>query len=667
MTPHALALALVPALVPAALSAEPAAPRKGQLAVVVHNLSAGRVTVEAEGGRGRRGAEDRLELRPKQVARMVLYPAPRSRSQLSLAITRRERGVSSRASLTSTVWLSHGRIVDIAAEGLSDPDRLLYHAYSAGLRPAGLAGYLEVARAAYAASGVVQESPWKGARVLETVEVEALEKYLRGGPPEDLLALKTPEGEPLSSRSPQWLQPPPTGANVYLFVTGDADKGATVDHLARDRPVLAFPTRGTEQDAGRAVDGHVGTGEDAWMVTSARKGFDAFWEIDLEEPRPLGGLMAVAGQGPGGAGLDGATLFLTAERLSPLAGLDRARRSLGADDMAIPLAGWQALTLIDLHGVRCRYLRIQRPGEVGPVGLRELLVFPAHHGISGDLDGERVSWIHLGGLSLQVGIGAHGQMQVISRDKQLWSYGGLPEEPSFERMPSMEGDATRVAVMPDGAPWTLNEDGAVQRFLAKVGWETLPAPGVGVVDLAASSTGHLVVGGKKGLAGFDHGDARWVSLSEDPVTEVAMVPTGPARSLFDPRPSALGVLAVTPEGGLTLYPDVLEARRNDTWEWRPGRKGRAVLGADSAYDVAANAHGQVAVLTPFKDRKRHVLRWAEGGEFPEDGRELAWTSWPSNLDAIALGPAGDPVGPGRRLRVTALPGFRRVLATHPSP
>ena len=657
MIPRSLAILLLPAL----LCAAP----QGEVAVVVHNLSGGTVTVEAGGGRRRRGNKDRLELRARQVARMVLTPRPRSRSEISLAISRREGRNTSRANLTTKVWLSHGRVVDIAADGLSDPDEILYHAFSTGLRPSGLADYIEAARAAYASSGVVQDEPWRGARVLETADVEALERYLRGGPPKDLLALRTPEGESLSDQAPAWLQAPRTGANIYLFIAGDADQGATVGHLGRDRPVLAFPTKGTDQDAGRAVDGRVGSGDDAWMVTSTRPGFDAVWEVDLEEVRNLGGVMAIAGKGPGGAGLDGASLFLTAERLSPLAGLTRARRALGPNDLELPLTGTQAMTLVDLHGARARFLRIQRPADTGAVGLRELLVFPAHHGVSGPLDGDSVHWKHIGGRAYEVAVGPHGQMHVISRDGQLWAFGGTPDAPSFERMPALEGTATKLAIMPDGAPWALNEDGDVQRFLAGSGWETLPAPGVGVEDLAASGTGHLVVGGSRGLAGWDHGDARWVTLCEDPVTAVAMVPTGPARGLLDPRPSALGVLAVTPEGGLRLYPDVLEARRNDTWQWRQVRKGRDVLGAESAADVAANAAGQVAVLTPPRDGKRHMMRWAAGGEFPETDEELSWTSWPCNLDAVALAPAGDPVGPGRRMRVTALPGFRRVLATHP--
>jgi hypothetical protein len=661
-----LPLALAVLLLPSAASAAPAKAPPAEIAVVVHNLSAGRVTVDAGGGRRRKG-QDRLELRPKQVARLTLAPRPRSRSEISLAITRREGRQTSHANLTTTVWLSHGRVVDVGTGGVSDPDHILYHTYSTALRPAGLAGYLEAARSAYASSGVVQDTPWKGARVLETADVGGLEGYLRGGPPPDLLELQTPEGESLSSQARSWLQAPRSGANIYLFVAGNADRGATVDHLAHDRPVLAFPTKGTDQQAGRAVDGYVGIGDDAWMVTSSRASFDSFWEVDLEQPRSLGGVMAVAGRGPGGAGLEGASLFLTSERLSPLAGLERARKSLGEDDIELPLYGSEALTQIDLHGLTARFLRIQRPGEMGPVGLRELLVFPAHHGVSGALDNGKVPWITLGGRAYQVGVGPHGQTQVISRDGQLWAYGGSPDKPSFERLPAMKGFGSRVAIMPDGAPWTLNRAGAVQRYLAGTGWETLPDPEVGVVDLASSATGHLVVGGAKGLAGWDHGEARWASLCEDPVTEVALVPTGPARGIHDPRPSALGVLAVTPEGGLRLYPNVLEARSNRSWQWREVRKGRDVLEPESAQDVASNAVGQVVVLTPPRNGRRQVMRWSAGGEFPDDGEELTWTTWPSGLSAIALAPAGDPVGPGKRQRVVALSGFRRVLATRPKP
>lgn len=662
---HRRALALI--LLPTALTAAPTTLGKGQVAVVVHNLSAGKVTVEAGGGRRGRGSQDQLELRAKQVGRMLLSPRPRSRSELSLAVTRRRGRARSRANLTSRVWISHGRIVDIAASGLSDPDDVLYHGYSTGLRPSGLAGYLEGARAAYAASGVVQDTPWKGARVLETAEIQGLEQYLPGGPPKDLLTLKTPDGETLSEVAPSWLQPPSGGANIYLFVVGDADAGATVDHLARDRPVLAFPMKGTDQDASRAVDGRVGTGETAWMTTSPRKGFDPFWEVDLEEPRNLGGLMAVAGRGPGGSGLDGATLFLTQERLSPLAGLRRARRALGPGDQEIRLHGSEALTVLDLHGAKARYLRIQRPSERGPVGMRELMVFPAHHGVSGLLEGDEVDWEYLRGRGHQVGVGAHGQLQMIGRDYDIWSYSGAPTKPSFERLPSMDGRATRLAIMPDGAPWTLNRDGAVQRYLAGSGWETLPSPGVDVVDLASSATGHLVVGGQKGLAGWDHGDAQWVPLCDEAVTEVALVPTGSARSLTDPRPSELGVLAVTPDGALHLYPDVLVARRDDTWSWRPVGEGRPIMEAGSAEDVASNASGQVVVLAPRREKKSQVLRWAAGGEFPDTADELSWTSWPSKLTSISLAPGGDPVGPGRRTKITAVSGFRRVISTLPAP
>ena len=219
-----------------------------------------------------------------------------------------------------------------------------------------------------------------------------------------------------------------------------------------------------------------------------------------------------------------------------------------------------------------------------------------------------MGYVQLPGSAVDISIGANGDVWVVGTDSIGDAGWGLHRwaVSDWQHLGGVGSD--RIAVDPDGFPWTVDRKHAIHRFDGKK-WVNVPGQ---ARDIGIGADGSVWIVGSSKKTRTDYGfyAMKW-SGGKWPVAE------GPG-----------GVrIAVDPKGNPWVVSESGEIHRYD------GRQWERMEG--TATDIGIGGDGTVWVVMP-----REVL----GGFAPAKWTKDGWEAYEGGLTSLAVGPKGEPWG-----------------------
>jgi hypothetical protein len=335
------------------------------------------------------------------------------------------------------------------------------------------------------------------------------------------------------------------------------------------------------------------------MQGSELKTRTRIWAFGAALATPFGCSLLIDGE------LDG--LQLASAGHAGAAASDAERSELPDDDTPVPAAGAPG------RGGAGSVAGFAGEGGVPDAG-GEGGGTPSHSGAGGTPAG--TTWELVDGLARDIAHGADGSVWIIGTDPI--GYGDLAiSKWAGATWASANGGGIRVAVGPNGAPWTVNAKGEIYRHSSdpNVGvWQLQPGS---ASDIAVGADGSVWIVATSDLGNNDYGICKWngsgCESTDGGAVRIAVAPDGVPWIVN----RANEIYRRTSNGPVDGY-----------WQQMPGH----------ASDIAAGAEGSVWIISTervgFDDFR--IAAWDEQADAGQ------WVSGDAAGVAISVDPNGSP-------------------------